>query len=92
MYDHVNMKYEKYQEERLLSTSAIPNSMHEKWRKMNADWGTISRFVEQPSMTIVVEKTTVSFATPDILVSHIDEGKQICFFIFLGSSYCLLYF
>ena len=86
------MKYEKYQEESLLSTSAIPNSMHEKWRKMNANWEAICRIVEQPSMTIVVEKNTVSFATPDILVSHFDEGKQTCFFIFLCSSYRLLYF
>ena len=51
-YDQVNNTYERYQEESILSASAIPSLTHKKWRKMNADLGTISRYVDQAIMII----------------------------------------
>jgi hypothetical protein len=80
VYDQVNKTYEKYQEESILSTSAIPSSTHEKWRKMNAEWGTISRYADQPRMIIEqpisITGTQMVCSTPDILVTHADDGTM----------------
>ena len=94
VYDEVNNTYDKYQEESILSTTAIPSSTHDKWRKMNADWGTISRHVDQPRM--IVEQpisftgTQVVCTTPDILITHADDGTVnfdllfLCYYIKLS--------
>ena len=80
VYDQVNNTYDKYQEESILSTSAIPSSTHEKWRKMNADWSTISRYAEQPRIiveqSIAVSGVQVVCSTPDILVTQADDGRS----------------
>ena len=81
VYDQVNNTYERYQEESILSTSAIPSSTHERWRKMNADWGTISRYVDQPRM-IIEQPISVSgvqavCSTPDILITQADDGMEV---------------
>jgi hypothetical protein len=78
VYDSVNNTYERYQEESILSTTAIPGTTHDKWRKMNADWSTINRHIDQPRM--IVEQpisftgTQVVCSTPDILVTRADDG------------------
>ena len=80
MYDQVNNTYDKYQEESILSTSAIPSSTHEKWRKMNANWSSISRYADQPRMIveqpIAVSGVQVVCTTPDILVTQADDGRS----------------
>ena len=81
LYDQTNNTYETYQEESILSTTAIPNSTHEKWRKMNADWHAISHYVGQPRTTItekrfVTIETQVGPRMPDILVTRAEEGTS----------------
>ena len=64
----------------MLSTTAVPSSTQEKWRKMNNDWDSISRHLDHPRVItetqIIVTKTTqVESKMPDILVTQVDEGK-----------------
>ncbi|XP_028414557.1 dystrophin-like isoform X10 [Dendronephthya gigantea] len=80
VYDQVNNTYERYQEESILSTTAIPSNTHEKWRKMNADWGTISRYIDQPRM-IIEQPINISgvqavCSTPDILITQADDDEK----------------
>ena len=79
LHDQINTTYEAYQEENMLSTTAVPNSTHEKWKLMNTDWDAISRHLrQQPRMiteTVTVSQVHVTSNMPDILVTQ-PEGNS----------------